>query len=191
MFIKAPTANNTPSFSGLTEKFRRQVFIDGKKDISSILEKMDPQKNTYVGELAPFIFNAIPKDKRPQVIKEFFQTFDKISDEIREFKPGLSSPKDEYQNRRPQSCVKELKALFSKYNLITDSEKFDIKYLGCGEYKKAFKIEGAKDSKTGDEMCFKVFHKVDKTPEWHKYKSHGNFAEINIADYLKKSVVWR
>jgi hypothetical protein len=20
----------------------------------------------------------------------------------------------------------------------------------------------------------------DKTPEWHKYKSHGNYAEINI-----------
>ena len=24
---------------------------------------------------------------------------------------------------------------------------------------------------------------VDKTPEWHKYKTHGNFAELNTAAY--------
>ena len=66
-----------------------------------------------------------------------------------------------------------------------------------GKTKKITTKEVAKDPKTGEiiripgteeDFCFKVFHLVDKTPEWHKYKCHGNYAEINISMYWKKHV---
>lgn len=188
MLMTSPQNSTTPNFTGLTKVMKRQVFIDGKKDISELLEKRDPSKNTHVGELPPFIFYALPKENRPQIIKEFFDTFDKTSDEIRNFKPSLSSPAGEYKNKRPQASVDRLKNLFNKYNLLENPDKFDMEYLGEGEYKKAFKLTGIKDEKRNEEYCFKVFHLVDKTPEWHKYKSHGNFAEINIDTYWDKNV---
>jgi len=174
-------------FTGITKKMKRCVFVDGKKDISEILKKRDPQKNTYVCELPPFIFYALPKENRPQIIKEFFQTFDETANEIRNYQPSAFSLSEEYKNRRTQSSVDKLKALFQKYNLLDDPDKFDIKYLGSGAYKKAFKLEGLKDKKTNEEFCFKIFHLVDKTPEWHKYKSHGNYAEINIDAYWREN----
>src|SRR5574344_1003173 len=188
MLMTSPQNSTTPNFTGLTKVMKRQVFIDGKKDISELLGKRDSSKNTHVGELPPFIFYALPKENRPHIIKEFFDTFDKTSDEIRNFKPSLSSPAGEYKNKRPQASVDRLKNLFNKYNLLENPDKFDMEYLGEGEYKKAFKLTGIKDEKRNEEYCFKIFHLVDKTPEWHKYKSHGNFAELNIVAYWKKAV---
>ena len=179
------TNNNTPNFNGMTKILKKRIYIDGKKDIGLILQEKNP-KNTYAGELPPVIFYALPKEKRTENIQKIYKTFDEVSDEIREFKPGINSPRDEYINRRPQSAVDKLKNMFVELGMIKKEDNFDIKYLGAGEYKKAFKLEGIKDKKTGEELTLGVFHLVDKTPEWHKYKSHGNFAEINISTYWKK-----
>lgn len=177
--------SHQPHFTGLSKKLSQHIYIDGKKDICKILEKTKPA-NTYVGELPPMIFYALPVEKRPECIKEIYSTFDEVADSIRDFKPGINSPIDEYKNRRPTSAVKKLKDLFVKYNLLKEEDAFDITYLGAGEYKKAFKLEGLKDEKNNEEFCLKVFHLVDKSPEWHKYKTHGNYAEINTSIYWKK-----
>lgn len=177
--------NKNMHFKGITKKLNHHIFVDGKKDICEILDKTKP-KNTYVGELPPVIFYSLPKEKRSENIHEIYKTFDEVSDEIRAFKPSINSPRDEYEHKRPKSAVEKLKNMFVKFGVIKENDPFDIKYLGAGEYKKSFKLDGIIDPKTGEELSYKVFHVVDKTPEWHKYKSHGNYAELNISAYWKK-----
>ena len=181
--------NNQPAFTGITKAMSHAIGVDGKKDVLMILSKRQG-KNTRVGQLPNFIFERIPKgENKGSVINEFFTAFEECAKEIRDFKPSwATNPADEVTNRRPKSAVDKLKAVFMKYNMLEEPEKFDLKFIGAGEYKKAYKIEGIKDNKTNEEFCFKVFHLVDKTPEWHKYKCHGNYAEINISMYWKKNV---
>lgn len=176
--------NNSPRFSGMTKIFKKRIYIDGKKDIGVILKEKKP-KNTYAGELPPVIFYSLPEKNKTKNIHEIYKTFDEVSDEIREFRPSIQGPSDEYINRRPQSAVQKLKNIFVKFGILKKDDNFDIKFIGAGEYKKAFKLEGIKDKKTGEELTFGVFHLVDKSPEWHKYKSHGNYAELNILTYWK------
>ena len=179
------TSNNQPQFTGLSKRLGHHIFIDGKKDICKVLEEKQPP-NTYVGSLPPVIFNNLPAENRADAIKDIYKNFDEVADTIRDFKPSIQSSNDEYKNRRPKDCVNKLKNVFVKYGVIKEDDPFDIVYLGAGEYKKAFKLEGIKDKKTGEELGLKVFHLVDKTPEWHKYKTHGNYAEINTSIYWKK-----
>ncbi len=176
-----------PTFSGISKTMRKSVFIDGKKNALQVLAHRKG-KNTRAGQLPGFIFNRLPKENRPEIINEIMTTFEECANEIRDFRASAYSPISESRNRRSQATVDKLKAVFEKYNLIDEPDKFDLEFLGAGEYKKAFKINGIKDKETGEQMCFKVFHLVDKTPEWHKYKCHGNYSEINIAMYWTKNV---
>ncbi len=182
-----PYNQNQQSFSGISKMMRHSIFIDGKKDALHTLAKRHG-KNTRVGELPGFIFDRLPKENRPAIINEIMTTFEECAHEIRNYKASAYAPISEARNRRSQETVNKLKNVFNKYNLIDEPEKFDLEFLGAGEYKKAFKINGIKDEKTGEQMCFKVFHLIDTTPEWHKYKCHGNYSEINIAMYWKKNV---
>ncbi|MBO6272313.1 hypothetical protein J6O48_05980 [bacterium] len=184
MYINAiqPT-DNKPTFQGITKLMKRQIFVDGKKDIRAVLAPRG-NKNTKVGQLPPNIFSAIPNNEnRPNVIKEIFTTFEECANEMREFKASINGPKEEYINRRPNSCVEKMKNIFVKHGIMDKSEKFDLEFIGGGEYKNAWKMVGLKDKTNNDELCFKVFHLVDTTPEWHKYKCHGNYAEINSSTY--------
>ena len=174
----ANSSDNT-KFTGITKKIKHHIFIDGKKDVCELLDRTKP-KNTYAGELPPVLFYMLPKENKGQNIREIYKTFDNVANVIRKFKPSIRSPHDEYINKRPQSVVDSLKNMFVKLGVLKKDDKFDIKFLGAGEYKKAFKLEGVKDPRTQEELCLKVFHVVDRTPEWHKYKSHGVDAEINI-----------
>lgn len=180
MLTIGPYNDNRTNFTGITKRLKHHVFIDGKKDICELLERTKP-KNTYVGQLPPVIFYALPKENRPQCILDIYKTFDEVSNEIRKFKFSNDATSKERINARPESVVTKLKNLFVKYGIIKPEDDFDIKFIGAGEYKKAFKLEGVKDPKTGEELCLKVFHVVDRTPEWHKYKSHGVDAELNIS----------
>lgn len=198
--------NSTPYFTGLTNAMKREKYVDGKKDIVKILENRQG-KNTRLGEIPGFIFdrlnNNIEKEMmisgsevsystkaklRAEAIDDIMTTFEECADEIRAFRPGAKDPIDEIRNKRPQATVDKLKATFMKYNLIDDPDNFNIKFIDEGMYKKTFKIEGIKDEATGEQMCFKVFHIVDHSPEWHKYKCHGNYAELNSAAYWKEHV---
>ena len=58
---------------------------------------------------------------------------------INQYLFGINSPRDEYTNRRPQSAVDKLKNMFVELGMIKKEDNFDIKYLGAGEYKKAYK----------------------------------------------------
>ena len=176
------------SHKGLTKVLSKRMYIDGKKDIVEIINRRATKDfhNTNVGQLPPILFNAIKKEDRNNKIKEIIRIFEEVSDEIRDFRVGINSPYEERVNKRPQSAVLKLKKVFVDLNLINENDKFDLKFLGEGNYKKAYKLEGIKDPKTGEELCYKVFHVVDKTPEWHKYKTHGNYAELNTAIYWMK-----
>jgi len=176
--------NHNIAFNGVTKKLSHRMFVDGKKDILDLIERTKPN-NTNVGSLPPVIFKNIPHEDK--VIKGVIDIFCEVADEIRKFKPGINSPKSERMNRRSEKTVEKLKNMFVKMGLIKEDDTFDITFLGEGNYKKAFKIEGIKDPDTNEELCLKVFHLVDKTPEWHKYKTHGNYAELNTSIYWKKT----
>lgn len=163
------------------------IFIDGKKDMVHLLQKR-VDKNAYVGELPGVIFYALPKENKGDIIREIYKAFENCAIQIRNFKVSQTLPTDEINNRRPKSVVDGLKAVLVKYGVLKEADNFDIKYIGAGEYKKAYKLVGLKDPKNNEELCFKVFHIIDKSPEWHKYKCHGNYSELNIATYWKKNV---
>ena len=172
-----------PAFTGLTKKMKHRMYIDGKKDILEIMNSRDPSQTSYVGQLPPGIFYRLPGEHREEAIKEIMQAFDKAAVEIREFKPGLENSNTEFRNRRSDKTVEEMKKVFEKYNLIEPGEEFDIIFLGRGDYGSAFKLEGLYDNVTKDRYIIKVFTVADKGPEWHRFKSHGNYAEINTAEY--------
>ena len=178
---------NQPQFCGLTKVMKNRIFIDGKKDMMHLLQNRGA-KNTYVGQLPGVIFYSLPKENRGNIIREIYKTFDECANTIRNFKVSQLLPTDEINNRRPKSVVEKLKSVLVKYGVLKEADNFDIKYIGAGEYKRAYKLEGLKDPKNNEEFCFKVFHIIDKSPEWHKYKCHGNYSELNIATYWKKNV---
>ena len=136
MLLDTSSNHNRVAFTGMSKKLGKNIFIDGKKDIIKILEETKPS-NTYVGQLPPVIFDALDPKKRPEQIKDIYKTFEEVSDTIRDFKPSITAPADEYKNRRPKEAVDKLKNLFVKHGVIKENDPFDITYLGAGEYKKA------------------------------------------------------
>ena len=181
-------SHNNVSHNGLTRVLSKKMYIDGKKDIVQIINKRAEKGkfNTNVGHLPPVIFNAINKLERREKIKEIIEVFEQVSDEIRSFRPTHDKSYAERCNKRPDSAVLKLKKVFVNLGIIKDEDFFNLKFLGEGNYKKAYKLEGIKDQNTNEELCYKVFHVIDKTPEWHKYKTHGNYAELNTAIYWMK-----
>lgn len=179
------TNHKNTNFHGITKKLSRHVFIDGKKDICTMLHDKRPT-NTYVGKLPHIIFNHLPEIGKKDAILDIYKTFSEVANVIRDFKPSVQGPSSEYKNRRPDAVVQQMKNMFVKYGILKENDYFDIKFLEAGEYKKAFKLDGIKDSQGNNELCFKVFHLVDKTPEWHKYKSHGVYSELNQAATWQK-----
>lgn len=188
--IQNYTTNNryNPNFSGMTKKMKHRMYIDGKKDILEIMNKRDPSQTSYVGQIPPGIFYRLPEENREAAIREIMKSFDTAAVEIRAFKPGVENSDSEFRNRRPDSTVENLKKVFEKYNLIEPDKEFDLKFLGRGDYGSAFKIEGVHDYVTNDDYIIKVFTVADKGREWHRYKSHGNYAEINTAEYWMENI---
>lgn len=164
----------------------KKMSIDGKLDMVRLIEKFNP-KNTIVGVLPPVLFYALPEVDREAKIKEIFDVFAQVANEIRNFKPTIDKPYEERRNYRTQDSVDKLKKVFVDLKIINEDSPFNLKFLGDGNYKKAYKIDGVVDPSTNEELCFKVFHVVDKTQEWHKYKTHGNYAEINTSIYWMKN----
>lgn len=185
MQIANQPVNNSPAFSGLTKRMGHKIYVDGKREVLYAMLGRG-NSNTQVGELPPAIFYRLPEENRGNRIKEIFKVFSECANELRDFKPSLSAPFEERRNKRPNSVVEKMRDVLVKNGVLKEPEKFDLTYLGAGEYKKAYKMEGLDDPKTGDKICYKVFHKIDTSPEWHKYKCHGNYSEINIATYWKK-----
>lgn len=189
------TNNRQTNFTGLTKRLSHEVYIDGKKDILEIINERDNKaqvhKNTYVGQLPPGMFYRLPEDKAERVaaIKEIMETFNECAPEIRKYIPDRNATRDEYRNKRPQSVVEKMRNLFEKYDLLDENEEFNIEYLGQGDYGKAFRLRGLKkDTVDNDEYVLKIYHTTDKDREWHRFKSHGCFAEPNIAAYWMKNI---
>lgn len=178
-------AQNNTSFTGMTKTIGKKIFVDGKKNVLEYLNGRQAT-NTQVGELPPSIFYRLPAENRENRIKEIFSVFSDCANKLRDYKASLNAPSEERINRRPNSVVEKMKNILVKHNVLEKPEEFDLEYLGAGEYKKAYLMKGLEDKKTGDKICYKVFHTVDTSPEWHKYKCHGNYSEINIATYWKK-----
>ena len=68
--------------------------------------------------------------------------------------------------------------VFKKYGILSKWDDIDVKYLDQGGKGKVFKIDGLRDVDGDDEFVIKVFHQI-KGKEWHPFKSHGCYAEIN------------
>ncbi len=179
---------NHVSFNGMTNRLKREMLIDGKKDILEIMNERGEGKSTVVGQLPPGIFYKLPKENRPEAIKEIMDVFQDAANEMRPFVAGIKATSEEQKYKRPDATVEKMKQVFEKYNLIEPNKEFNIKYLGEGYYGKVYKLEGLYDSKTNDEYVLKIYKIVDKGPEWHTYKSHGNYAEINTAAYWMENL---
>lgn len=77
-------AQDTVSFTGLTRQMNKRTYIDGQKDIKEIV-KQHEGRSLIVGQLPDFIMAKLPKENRREAIQEFYDTFDQISKELREF----------------------------------------------------------------------------------------------------------
>ena len=109
--------NLYPNFNGITKQLKKRTFIDGQKDIKNIINKYKA-KNLLVGKLPNFIIKKLPKENKAGCIKEFYQTFENITKELRNFDETKAYSISEIMKRRYNSSVKLLDDLL-KYTLGT------------------------------------------------------------------------
>ena len=185
--LTSPINQDVVSFSGLTKKMSKCTYIDGQKDISPIVEKRKAEgKSLMVGQIPAFIQAKFPKENREACIKEFYEVFDKITEELRDFDETKVYSIDEITKRRNKSTQKLLKDLLVKYKLAYEWDDVDLEYLGKGGKGAGYKIVGLRNpDMSEDEYVIKVYH-ILKGPDWQPYKSHGCYAEMNSAAYWMK-----
>ena len=181
------TQNRQPNFTGLTKIMKRKIYIDGKKDILKIIGNRQESQSTIVGQLPKGMFANLSigktKEQIVQAINDIMSTFGASAEEIRGYVPGAKASVAEYRNKRSNSTVEKIKSVLEKYNLTNKKEEVDLEFLGRGDYGSAYKIKGVHDDFTNDDYILKVHTVADRGPDWHRFKSHGNYAEINTAEY--------
>lgn len=181
------TQNRQPNFTGLTKIMKRKIYIDGKKDILKIIENRQESQSTIVGQLPKGMFANLSigktKEQIVQAINDIMSTFGASAEEIRGYVPSAKASVAEYRNKRSNSTVEKIKSVLEKYNLTNKKEEVDLEFLGRGDYGSAYKIKGVHDDFTNDDYILKVHTVADRGPDWHRFKSHGNYAEINTAEY--------
>lgn len=182
-----PEASNI-QFQGLTKKLKNQTYVDGQKDIKEILQSREG-KSCIVGSLPPFIIKKLPKENRKEAIMEFYDTFEKIAKELRDFDETKAVSINELQKKRSDKTAKRFEDLMRKYNLVSSWDDVDIEYLGKGGKGAGYKLVGLRDNTSfdEDEFVIKVFHVIEGK-NWHNFKSHGCYAEINSAEYWMHTV---
>ncbi len=174
----------TQNFNGLTKSLKNKIFLDGQKDIEKLLAQK-PKTNPVVGQLPNFIFKKLPKENRPEAIREILSVFDKVSNAIRGYVPeGDGFIFDKSLRHRPKKVNQWLTDVLKKYKILYSWDEIDLQYIDQGGKGKVFKLEGLRDPDTEDEYVIKVFHQL-KGEEWHPFKSHGCYAEINNGIYWK------
>lgn len=180
--------NSDVQFQGLTKKMKKQTYIDGQKDIKEILKDQEG-KSCIVGSLPKFMIDKLPKENRKEAIMEIYDTFDKISEELRDFDETNVTSIDEIKKRRYNKTAKRFENVMKKYNIVSSWDDVDIEYLGKGGKGAGYKLVGLRDNTNNDEDEFviKVFHVVEGK-NWHNFKSHGCYAEINSAQYWMHTV---
>ena len=185
--LNTPVNNDVISFGGLTKKLSKCTYIDGQKDIEPFADKRIKEGKSLVsGQIPEFIQAKFPKDKREECIKEFYEVFDKITEELRNFDETKVGSIEEITKRRNNSTQKLLKDLLVKYKLAYQWDDVDLEYLGKGGKGAGYKIVGLRNpDESEDEYVIKVYHLI-KGPDWQPYKSHGCYAETNSAVYWMK-----
>lgn len=178
-------SQNSNSFKGLTKSLKNKIYLDGQKDIELLLRRK-PNTNPIVGQLPNFIFKKLPKENRREAILEILSAFDNISNKIREYIPeGDGFIFNKSLRYRPEEVNKTLTDVLRKYKILGRwDDDIDIQYIDQGGKGKVFKLEGLRDPDTEDEFVIKVFHQI-KGQDWHPFKSHGCYAEINNGIYWK------
>ena len=179
---------SSPSFVGLTKRMKKKTYIDGQKDIKEFVDKRK-DKSLMVGKLPGFMFAKLPADKKEEAIKEIYDAFDIVSNDLRDFDESKVYTIDEITKRRNKSTVETLENVLRKYNILGRWDDFDIVYLGKGGKGAGYKLEGLRDmyGPDEDEFIIKVFHMIEGE-NWQPYKSHGCYAEINSAQYWMNTV---
>src|SRR5574344_1226232 len=180
-------SRDTVSFSGLTKQMKRQIYIDGQKDIKGIVEKHQG-RSLIVGKLPYFIQNKFQNETKMESIKEFYTVFGERANELRSFDEAKVYTIDEIQKRRNNSTKEKFKNLMTKYHLADSWDDIDIEYLGKGGKGAGYKLVGLRNpSGNEDEYIIKVFHVVEGE-NWQPFKSHGCYAETNTAAYWVNTV---
>ena len=184
-YLESKPEYKSQSFTGLTKCLKNRIYIDGQKDIELILKN---KSKTYpvVGQLPNFIFKKLPNEGRREAILDILKTFDEVANTIRGyvpegeeylFKPSL--------RHRPAVVNTMLSDVLRKYKILSKwDDDIDIKYIDQGGKGKVFKLDGLRDPDTEDEFVIKVFHQI-KGKNWHPFKSHGCYAEVNNGIYWR------
>ena len=179
----------TVNFTGMTNLLGKRVFVDGQKDVVEVIKKRleNGQTSQVVGKLPGFIFERLPKENRPEAIKEILAAFSEVANEIRHYWPEVADYNMSLL-KRPESANKVLNDVFKKHGVIDIMDSVNLKFIEDGPRKKVFKIDGLRaDNFDEDELVFKVFKKLgDK--HWHSLKRYGNYAELNADNYWAKNV---
>ena len=179
------------SYKGITKSLKNRIFTDGQKDIEALIDRQrikNPNKNLNVGQLPEYIFKKLPKNSEERVgaIKEILSVFDKVTEILRDYVyEGSVFIFDETKRNCPDYVNKMLTDVFHKYNIIKSYDEIELLWLGKGGRGKAYKIQGIYDRENEDEYVLKVFHQL-KGADWHPFKSHGCYAELNSAMYWRE-----
>ena len=178
--------NLSPNFGGMTKVLKKKIYLDGQKDISQLIEQ-HPSRKPIVGQLPKFIFDKLPVENRQEAIYEILRVFDKVAFAIRDYIPeGDAFIFRPTLRHRPQEVNTLLTDVFRKYGVLKSyDDDIDVQYIDQGGKGKVFKLDGLRDYNNDDEFVIIVFHQI-KGDEWHPFKSHGCYAEINNGVYWRQ-----
>ena len=160
------------------------VFADAVEEAK---DKSKSKTNPIVGQLPAYIFNKIDPNNRREVILDILKVFDDVTLILRDYVPDMSAEAfifDEDRRNCPQEVNDMLTNVFQKHKIIGKFDEIELRWLGKGGRGKAYKIVGLYDRENEDEYVLKVFHQI-KGKDWHPYKSHGCYAELNSAMYWR------
>ncbi|MFA6988757.1 MAG: hypothetical protein WC197_01700 [Candidatus Gastranaerophilaceae bacterium] len=152
------------NFKGLNRNMGKRAYIGGaaiKTDRDKYTKSMG-----IVGNLPYAWIEKIPKEQRKEKIKEIYMTFKEAIVDLR-------------KNNHPNNTSKKLSEVLHTTGILEKEKILNLKYLDAGLHGKAYQIQGLDN----DKYVLKVFNSNNE--DSNKY--HGNFVELNRAQYWQKN----
>ncbi len=147
--------NQKTSFTGLTTYLQKTVFSPA--DVKKLAEKVC--KNNFVGNLPQEWIEKIPKQQRPQTIKEVFEGFRNFAHLV---------------DTNPQVALTNLETTLKNAKILSVDKSIKLKFEGSGTYGRVYRLDGLENQKTGEQYVIKMYNE-----NGNHAQANGIFAELN------------
>lgn len=159
------------NFEGLTKALGSQAYLS-VLDIKSKIEN-NPKSQGMVGNLPDEWVKSIPREKRKENIKDFYN-------QLSELVNGLRT--EGQNNKNVKLASEKITEVMHENSMLPKETSIVLKKLGTGAFGTAYKLEEhSPDSKPHSKFVLKIFH---NDGSWKN--AHGALPEINRGTFWAK-----